>query len=751
VDCIPKISEKLKRESRPVYIHSLGGLGKSTVAKAFCHKETGGVGDFEYVFWVDVRDSHNDVRRDLMKNPLFEFSVENEDNKEESIERDFARFVKETRHLDGLVLLVIDNVTEPSQIRCIDRIAGLLGWKILATSRAKLEDPSFEKRLIELTELETEHCRELFYTYYEDIDENKAADELLLQEIFKAVRYHTQTIKLLALVGNENDCQVSEMLQMLEEKGFEHSDLWLSVEDQYTRLSDIIQAIFDISSLTPEEQQVLFYFSILPDRPIPEATLLRWMVGDNQDEQQMKTLFAGLARKGWLDRSLEISREGRIRAYKCHNTIQSALRPRIEDVAVATDGLVKGMAAHISIEPYEDYEPLLPYFDCVWAVVKGIDGVNTPVAFKLKKAFLKLLNKSNSFPDDALILAEGLEENFMLVRLSLSEQEHYREQIDSMLACAQAYIEASQDEGRYEKVLKMRTEARDLASKYLRDTDALYWSAQHMVARSLRRGRTEESIELFIEIVEKLKEKIAESAERGTETSTPLWYALNLALQGLGLSNTRLMNKRRQEGDTESAREICRANRVIREDLVVLVKERLGKANRSYTAALNDLGMTYGFLYEYDEKDPWLLEEAMRLLSESRDIKMTKYGEQCAAVATALQNIGFILALQKDYDEAIENIKKALSIRQQILGNIKSRSYFTVYRRLGKTLYWRWLDMRQEEDFVQAKAAYRRALDHLEHFSEGLTDDSSYLMATKELEDMLKAHEAFEDSQPGTH
>ncbi|MDR1199246.1 MAG: hypothetical protein LBK94_09605, partial [Prevotellaceae bacterium] len=152
VGFLSDIDSALKEELLPVYLHSIGGVGKTTIAQAYCNS-TEYAQKYDYIFWVDA--SNEDVRKDVLNYDIFSFKEDSENP-----DNEFARFVRQSRELSGNVLLVIDNVQQIEQIQSIEKDCSLslLRWNVLVTSRESINDNTFKKRVGEVSDCKRHFC-----------------------------------------------------------------------------------------------------------------------------------------------------------------------------------------------------------------------------------------------------------------------------------------------------------------------------------------------------------------------------------------------------------------------------------------------------------------------------------------------------------------------------------------------------------------------------------------------------------------
>ena len=727
VGVLHDLCERAKVKSKPIYLYSFGGLGKSAIAQEYCDKDKSYAENFEWIFWIEANQASKDVRVDLMKAPVFDaFKLEIDDNNKENIERNYNRFADEGNLFleKGEVLLIIDNITEKKQMDSIKELISRLHWKIIVTTRFKPEEIAhIEDRVITVLNMGESDCEELFYENYFD-EELKKNDDLCqeiretsyeaLREIIKITDHHTKLVSHLGKCGKDNDFSVEEILEMLQKDGFSNEDLqYLDEAGRYQRVYEIVASIYDFDRLEASEKLILGYFALLPDTFIPEKKLIEWMKDERFDKRGLQSVFEGLLRRGWLEKGFLVKDKGGIkskeRTYKCHSIAQQGILLKIKNKREAAEGLIQGLIQFLSIGAWEDYYTcLVPYFDSVWSVLEHLKGVVDSSVVTLKKQFIRKLTLSDTSSIRAYELATSLLNEFLELFPEDSGNDQINNRIEVYLVYASACSAGKQDDTAYSEAFIWRNKARDLADAYLSKSDPLNIWANRAFAISLRiTGEYDKALSIYSEIQKHLN---IEFCSNNKEYA----YQLDQTFAGAGLTLSRQARLFRCNDKLKDAVELNRRALVIRKERLKITKELFGDSSRFYAGAKNDLAMSHLFLYRDGDDDFEHLVIAEELLLDSIRTKKAYYGtEMTAGYALSLNNLGFLFTLKNDFVNAFIHLNHALDIRKQVLGEGWFRGYSLSYLRIGEAYRKLWEATGNTETLYEAQSAFREANRHI--------------------------------------
>ncbi|MDR1169938.1 MAG: tetratricopeptide repeat protein [Prevotellaceae bacterium] len=709
VNFLSEIDSALKDEALPVYLHSIGGIGKTTVAQVYCNSPQYAQ-QYDYIFWINA--SHEDVRKDVLNSTIFSFKEDSENT-----DNEFVRFVRQSNVLGEKVLLVIDNVVQIEQVRFIEKLS-LLRWKVLVTTRALMDDRTFGRRVININELTCQYCEELFYSHFGATEESKERNRTDLHQILRLLNYHTALIVLLAKVGNKSR-SIKKLLSILEENGIAHNDLQqVEIRDQegkYATLYGHIESIFKIDRLTDEEKQILGYFSVLPDRPVPENVLVLWMKGDDKTETGLKRLFLRLFEKGWLIQERQDYDDEPILMYKCHGLIQNVLRKKLAPNSKNCSTLIRNMTDFLYVRDGEAYTHKIPYYDCVDAILRYIGEDSIP-AYLLRKNYVSLLVRNSNSPKLSYLHAEYLFRNYEKVFYPNKNKKPKNWQADLVEIYrfySMSYLDYSQDKGKYRIAYEWREEALAIAKKCLPKTDIQYLNAERYFAASQRMlDKQEEAIETLKNVLAKIDTLLVGKIH---SVHSDLLYAQKETFNALGFAYTSISKKRANDGLFDEQIMYLKLALVARKKYVAHSAALYDENHTSMVAPYNNLGMTLLFLYEAGDKKAEYLEEAEKYLREAQRIKVKEFGTHCLSSARGLKNFATLYETRGEYSEARKMAEEALQIRKEILGDGRYRALMLSYRHIADICFSQWEAEKKHALLEEAEICLNKAIEIAEH------------------------------------
>ena len=280
-------------KNRKICISGLRGIGKTALLQAFCHCEWSKA--FSQIIYLQIencllRTLSNDNKL-LIENDL----LRDKRNVLSDYEYALYKLSLLENNISSSTLIILDDLemdTDP----LFDRICKLNCYMIISCRNSSVRIDGFDNLIIKEFQ-HSEHAFELFAMHYHK--KLSADEQSALETIFKAIRYHTLTIILLAKqmrYFNKKPSNYSGLNQLRAER----SQLFFpkgigeitdsDIASIYTRLSNL----FDSSSLMPEEKQMMKILCILPAEGLQKSLLFQ-LVGSD-----CTCVITKLEETGWI-------------------------------------------------------------------------------------------------------------------------------------------------------------------------------------------------------------------------------------------------------------------------------------------------------------------------------------------------------------------------------------------------------------------------------------------------------------------
>lgn len=251
---IEEINAHLK-DNNILFIHGLGGLGKSEIVKMYAHR-------FKINYDVTIFMRYeNGLKQDL--DTIAIETLHNLHEKEDEKEEDYCnRKIKKWRELlNDRTLLIIDNLDNPDE-EDFD-ILRKLHCKVLVTSRVNFSEVSHQITIEPIRDKET--VMELFCTHYERA--LMPEQQEVVFDLLQYIDFHTMMVKLLALQMKNSEISPEEMLKAMK------NNLTVAGEETFRVMKDDklvlekayghLKRLFQIIELEEDKKSVLISFSIL--------------------------------------------------------------------------------------------------------------------------------------------------------------------------------------------------------------------------------------------------------------------------------------------------------------------------------------------------------------------------------------------------------------------------------------------------------------------------------------------------------
>ena len=284
-DLLAKVHERLQQQEPVLLVNGLGGIGKTAAAREYVNRYQA---DYHWVAWVFVQTG---LRQDLVS--TVQKALKLEFPQGSSLEAQFEAVMLALEQATGQNLLILDNANDADELFEFKQDLTQSGWRVLITSRCQPDD--YESNTLAVNELSEADAMSLFRHHY-----TLAAEETELRALLAKIEYHTLLIELVAKAGKAKRLTIEQLSQHLDSGGLKHDKLQREVPLQKKRvkLHDHILAMYELQNWDAEQQFILRYFSVLPNKNIPLAHLYDLLTVE--DENQFEDNLADLFRYGLL-------------------------------------------------------------------------------------------------------------------------------------------------------------------------------------------------------------------------------------------------------------------------------------------------------------------------------------------------------------------------------------------------------------------------------------------------------------------
>ena len=370
---IKAIHSKLT-DNKVVWLTSIGGIGKSTVASEYAKKYKKHYNSFIWLHWESdlqtTLQSNDNVKTKML------IDVKDKSN----------RVLYELSSLSNKVLIIFDGIDTYTEndIRQIEQ----LGGKVLITTRTTI------KKRIEhnLNKLDKDVCRQLFRQYYKN-----AVEENVLDDIINKARRHTLTLKLFAIYADNYS------LKQLLSTAFDvrYGEETLSIENvpnrfitedgEYDYFINRVKKLYQIS-FSSEAKEILSNIALFPAKDTEIYTLVKLLSLESMESIKY------LINMGWLETNYDDT-------IYLHPILASAIREADSEsqidanaykTLVKTIFLLTNVPVESFIEPYQK----VSYIDIGISIIKYYRFHNIDIV-KLRNNIAHLLYVTQSSFDTA--------------------------------------------------------------------------------------------------------------------------------------------------------------------------------------------------------------------------------------------------------------------------------------------------------------------------------------------------------------
>lgn len=309
-DILSEIYEKYQDGERVLFLHGIGGIGKTQIAKQYAkqHKK-----DYDTIIYATYNGSLKDLiisdEPFAIKPALVRYTLS--DGRQEDDAGYLARKIELLNKLSNeRTLIIIDNfdVEEDEYLPML--MNGR--YHLLITTRC---DYSRFYPTITINPIDSvDAIKEIFMKNYcgDSVDE----DDPALIELIELVNRHTYTIELLAQHMENSDQTPSEMIIALKDRGIMSMDEEVRNSNMKSQIAyENLLKMFHIFSLNAEDRQVLMYLSLMPIEGVNVKDFKKW--ANLNSSRTIKSL----ENRSWVIRNTE--------GITLHSIIRSVIKHEI--------------------------------------------------------------------------------------------------------------------------------------------------------------------------------------------------------------------------------------------------------------------------------------------------------------------------------------------------------------------------------------------------------------------------------------
>lgn len=638
---LQELRQRIEEGRKSVLVSGMGGIGKTHICRKLFgeylnkHAEDEN-GPFRHIGYIEFNGDMGSSLQNCLK-------FKQQDSPEQNQEAAWREL--EYLAADGKLLLFVDNVDKPiSADPDLQRLKGIPGAIVLTSRQVSFSD-EFEPYRIGF--LGMEQCKEIYWKIrHEDSGKKVGAedDQELKYVIGILAGRHTITVELLAHLAYTKRWTVKRLRQELEQKGFR---LEFHKDGEIINIQESYEALYNLSSLTEAETNILEAFSVFPYIPLAAETCNQWLLADagaSEDDD----ILTGLYRKGWLQFDIEQER------YALHPVfarfIYEKCKPKMENHLWLIDSCQKNLIM-TEERPLLECEKYIPFATSLVEKVK--------MDYEIRQArFMDYISGLYRYKADYKLAEFWYMRSLEIYKDAFGE---YHKDVSRIYNNLATIYDEQEEYGKaldlYENSLRIQ---KQIFGEYHPNNAAIYCNLAQMYVKQKEYGKAQELCERSIEIRE------------------AFWGNGN---PKTAMSYNELGNIYRLQGDYEKAHELLIKS-------LRIMKNTLGKRHPNTANCYNDLALVY-----HDQKN---YEKAQELFDRSLMIRRDVLGEKHPYVAESNIELAEIYDIQGEFQKALFCFYEAYRIWVYRLGLRHSKTQ-SAYKKMEKT----YLECNQEGNFEQ--------------------------------------------------
>ena len=364
-DMLKKLHKMLTDNKSAILMNGIGGIGKTTVALAYCNIEKYKQ-EYQNIVWVTLTQS----LKESIINTFIDKDIDFKYNEKEDININFNHLLNTLRNITGNNLLVLDNANNDKEISENKQSLEDTNWKILITTRCLLD----YEYTIKVDKLSEEDAVNVFLQYC------KIEDIETLKKFLKHIDYHTLLTELLAKTLKRSPLlDINKLYEIIKNQDISapriKKEIPIGAHAEYRKaakkeeeLYTYLLSIFELEDMSDKENEYLRYFSILHSVEISIIDLYKFFGISDETDIEFENTLNSLVQKGWI---LENNK-----TYKMHQLIQIVIREKLKPDAENCKDIISSFIDLLNYEPQESplsRKELIPFAESILNLIKNDD------------------------------------------------------------------------------------------------------------------------------------------------------------------------------------------------------------------------------------------------------------------------------------------------------------------------------------------------------------------------------------------
>ena len=328
------LHDLLYNDQRIVVINGFGGIGKTTLARAYISEY---YEDYMHIVWI-TQVSENIINDFINAEGLLQnLEIKAANPEPQQLFSEVIRKLKSITERPNL--LVIDNA-EQSLKQYKDLLPSQPNWHLLVTSREEIT--GFHRKIIDfLSEEQSIQLFQKFYTHHKLTDAN-------IKELVKSVDYHTLAIEILAKTAQLQRYDAVTLQQAIEKDMVAHVEVSHEL-GEVKRVATYLANVLNISELGEVEVWLMKQFACLPPE-FHSYTLLNELLLNEQSlyKDSIVETYNKISQKGWLQYNALID------SYKMPRIVIGIVKKQMAIIIANVKALIKNITLKLQVDQAKD-------------------------------------------------------------------------------------------------------------------------------------------------------------------------------------------------------------------------------------------------------------------------------------------------------------------------------------------------------------------------------------------------------------